>query len=60
MFQTVLHKTALLDLVMLRSHLQCNTSSADNNVTKTLTEVYVFVNWIIQDINECEPTDYSK
>ena len=60
MFKTVLHKTALLALVVLRGHLQCTTASADINVTKSVTEVYVFVNWIIQDINECEPMDYSK
>ena len=34
--------------------------NADIQVTKTVTEVYVFVNWIIQEINECEPMDYSK
>ena len=39
---------ALLDLAVLRSHLRFNTSSADINVTKRVTEVYVFVNWIIQ------------
>jgi hypothetical protein len=60
MFQTVVHKTVLLDLAVVWSHVQCNTSIADISVTKTVTEVYVFVNRIIQYITECEPMDYSK
>jgi hypothetical protein len=51
MFQTVLHKNALLDLAVLQNHLQCNTSRADINETETVTEVYVFVNWIIHDMS---------